>query len=461
MTAFFEELLFLVSIMYIVYLVVFATYSFLAVSVGAYVLFMRDRMLMLSNKLEHTYIPISIIVPAYNEEVTIVNSVKSLLQIEYHLYEIIVVDDGSVDATSQAMIDEFDMRLISRPINLTLNCKPENAIYEKEINGVKITLINKQNGGKGDALNMGINVCRFPYFICVDADSKLQKDSLEKIIQPIMEDETVISVGGMIQLSQCVRWKNGNISGHYFPRNWIVCMQAVEYDRSFLSSRILFDTFNGNLVISGAFGIFEKATAIAAGGYSVGNLGEDMELVLKLHVYCRNNNIKYRMRYEPTAICLTQAPTTLKDLIVQRRRWHLGLFQSMMKHRSIFFNTKFGKVGFLSYMYYLFYELLAPFIEFLGILFIILASYMELLNYRFMIMLFALYAVYGGILSLTSFSQHIYINRFKLSFFDIIKAMLLCVFEFGVFRHIFVVVRIMAFLKYQKNKMAWGKIKRV
>ena len=459
---FLRGFLYFISIFYVVYLIIFATFSFAAVLIGSYKLYVNDRMLRFNNKLSHEDLPISVLIPAYNESVTVVKSVNSLLALDYQLYEIIVVDDGSKDGTAQKLIDEFDMSpVVNRAISYELECQPEEAIYESEVNGVHITLIRKKNGGKGDALNMGINACRYPYFVCMDADSKLQKNALKEIAEPVFEGEAVVAVGGMVVISQCVRMAGGKAVNYRLPSNLLVCMQAVEYNRSFLASRIFMDTFNGNLIISGAFGLFKKSTVIAAGGYSTNNLGEDMELVIKLHGYCRNNSIQYQMRYQPSAICMTQAPTAFRDLKVQRRRWHIGLLQSMFIHRRIMFNLKFGLVSFFSYLYYLLYELMTPIIELFGILTIILAAYLDVLNIRYMIVFMVIYAIYGSIISLSAFSQQIYIQKFRLSFLDTLKALLLCILEFGFFRYVLVVVRMMAFLQYGKKKATWGQIKRV
>ncbi|MCL2842505.1 MAG: glycosyltransferase [Oscillospiraceae bacterium] len=461
MMDFLREFLYVVSIFYITYLIIFTTFSFFSILIGAYRLYVSDRMVRFKNKLDHDDLPVSVLIPAYNESVAIVNSVTSLLALEYQLYEIIVVDDGSEDDTAQKLIDEFDMKLVNRPIDHVLGCQPEEAIYESIVEGVPITLIRKKNGGKGDALNMGINASRYPYFICMDADSRLQTDSLKEIVEPVFEDDTVVAVGGMILISQCVQIEDGRAVRYRLPSNLLVCMQAVEYNRSFLASRIFMDTFNGNLIISGAFGLFKKSTVVAAGGYSPDNLGEDMELVLKLHGFCRNNGMKYRMSYQPSAICLTQAPTSFQDLRTQRRRWHIGLLQSMFSHRRIMFNLKFGLVSFFSYLYYLAYELLSPIIEIFGILTIILAAYMGVLNVGYMVVFLVVYAIFGSIISLSAFSQQIYTQKFRVSLLDMLKTLFLCILEFVFFRYVLVIVRLVAFIRFRKNKNTWGKIKRV
>ena len=167
-------------------------------------------------------------------------------------------------------------------------------------------------------------------------------------------------------------------------------MQVLEYDRSFLAARILFDRFNGSIIISGAFGLFKKSLVISAGGYDPTTVGEDMELVVKLHVFCRQHDIPYRIRYATDAVCWTQAPETLKDLCKQRRRWHIGLFQSMTRHRKILANPKYGMVSFVSYLYFLIYELLSPYIEVFGVCTMVLASILDFLNVPFMLLYLAL-----------------------------------------------------------------------
>lgn len=232
------------------------------------------------------------------------------------------------------------------------------------------------------------------------------------------------------------------------------------YDRSFLASRILFDQFNGSLIISGAFGLFRKDVVIAAGGYNVSTLGEDMELVVKLHEYCTVNRMDYCIRYATDAICWTQAPERLSDLKKQRRRWHLGLFQSMMKHRGILFNPQFGAVSFISYFYFLVYELLSPVIEIFGVATMVLAWFSGLINVRFMVLLFLIYVLFGVVLSLTAFFARMYTADLRVSFADMMKAVLLCFFEITCLRFVLTWVRATAFFGYRKSRLQWGSMKR-
>ena len=450
-----------INIFFIIYLVIYSTFLFLAVTIGASELYKRKQQDKLKNTLFHDYyIPVSILVPAYNEEVTVVETVRSLLSLEYKLYEIVVIDDGSKDATSKKLIEAFAMHPISRPIQRKIQCQPEEFVYETTLQKVQLTLIRKKNGGKADSLNMGINACKYPYFICMDADSVLQYDSLSKIVRPIIENDNIVAVGGVVRPSNGTTLERGKVIDYTLPRKTIACMQVLEYDRSFLASRILFDKFNGSLIISGAFGLFKKEMVIAAGGYDHETMGEDMELVVKLHEYCCANKLPYYIKYATDAICWSQAPERLRDLCRQRKRWHLGLFQSMWKHRIMLFNPKYGAAGMVSYFYFFLYELMSPFIEIIGIMSMILAFIVDLINVRFMLLFFTIYAVFGCVLTLTAFFARTHTIDLKVSFGDAVKAMLLCFFEISALRFVLAFVRTAAFVGYRKKRLSWGKIER-
>lgn len=461
MTDVFKTFFNYVGIFYIIYMVGYASFLFLSVAVGSSMLYKLKRQNKLKNELSgEYYVPVSIIVPAYNEEVTIEASIHSLLALEYKLYEIIVVDDGSSDNTSKAVCDAFNMHIVNRPIQRKVYCRQEEEIYETYEYKVPITLIKKKNGGKADALNMGINAAKYPYFICMDADSVLQYDSLTKIVNPVLEEGNVIAVGGAVRPCNGAEIKDGRVISYRMPNKILPCMQVLEYDRSFLAARILFDKFNGSIIISGAFGLFKKSVVVDAGGYDVNTMGEDMELVVKLHVFCREHDIPYRIRYATDAICWTQAPEKLSDLCKQRRRWHIGLFQSMLEHRKMFMNFKYGLVGSISYLYFLIYELLSPYIEIFGIFTILLAFAVDLINVPFMILFFFIYVMYSAILSLTAFFSRIHTIDLKLAVTDVIKAVGLCVLEVSCLRFILAWTRSSALIGYKNKKHSWGEIER-
>lgn len=379
MIEFVKTFLFCVDVFFVLYLFGYSTFLFLSVIVGSVDLYQKRRDDELKNNLKRKFfIPISILVPAHNEETTIVDTVCTLLRQDYPLFEIVVIDDGSTDETAQRMIDYFQMRKIERPIRRQLRCKPETAIYEAKSNKIQLTLILKENGGKGDTLNMGINASRFPYFICMDADSMLQKDSLFEIAKPVLE-----------------------------------------YDRSFLASRIFMDHFNGNLIISGAFGLFQKKMVILAGGYDPSTMGEDMELVVKLHVFCRANHLDYSIRYAPDAICWTQGPGNLLDLMKQRRRWHIGLFESLTRYRYAIGKKEYGLMGTISFLYFWLYELMSPYIEVFGLFTIVLSYFVNLINVPFMLLFFAVYAGFGCLLTVIAFFTQIHTRHIRLTFLDV------------------------------------------
>ena len=456
-----QMLLLFVEGFFILYMIGYASFLFLSVAVGSSDLYAGKRRVLLRNELSNDYyVPVSILVPAHNEGVTIQATIRSLLALDYKLYEIIVVDDGSSDNTVQILRDAFRLQPIDRPIQRRVVCRPAQAVYESRAWKVPITLITKENGGKADTLNMGINVAAYPYFVCIDADSVLQCDSLEKIVRPLLENAQVVAVGGAVRPCNGAEIETGRIIRYSMPKKLLACMQVLEYDRSFLASRILFDKFNGNIIISGAFGLFQKELVIQTGGYDPSTMGEDMELVVKLHVFCREHGLPYLIRYAADAICWTQVPEHLRDLCRQRRRWHIGLFQTMMKHRRILANLKYGAVSFVSYFYFLIYELFSPYIEVFGLLATVLAVAVDLINVPFMVAFFAVYVVYTAILSLTAFFARIHTVDLTLALSDVFKAVGLCAVEVSCLRFVMAWVRITALIGYRRKKAHWGTIQR-
>ncbi len=450
-----------VGVFFVIYMIGYTSFLFLSVTVGSSTLYQTKRRNRLKNELPGKYyVPVTIIVPAYNEEVTIESSVHSLLALDYPLYEIIVVDDGSSDHTSEILLNAFHMQQVNRPIRRRISCQPEEAVFESYECRVPLTLVRKKNGGKADSLNMGINLSKYPYFICMDADSVLQYDSLEKIVRPVLEEGNVVAVGGAVRPCNGTEIQNGRVVSYHMPDKLLPCMQVLEYDRSFLAARILFDKFNGSLIISGAFGLFKKSVVIDAGGYDPTTMGEDMELVVKLHVFCREHGVPYRIRYASDAICWTQAPESLRDLCKQRRRWHIGLFQSMGLHRRMLANPKYGLVGLIAYLYFLVYELLSPYIEVFGLLTVALAFFVDLINVPFMVLFFLIYVVYSAIMSLTAFFARIHTVDLQLTVTDVLKAMGLCVVEVSFLRLILAFVRATSLIGYKRKKHNWGRIER-
>ena len=441
------------EIIFVLYLAGYSTFLFASVLVGSNQLFTDIKKRQLHNAIHHDYyVPISVIVPAYNEEVTIVQTIRSLLSLDYHTYEIVVVNDGSKDSTAQIVIDTFGLHEVQRPIRRQVPCKNQVSIYEGSRGRVSITLINKENGGKADSINMGINASQFPYFVCMDADSILERDSLTRIVVPVLENQNVIAVGSMIRISNDSVFKDGRLVQYQLPRKLIPAFQVLEYERSFLASRILLDKFNANLIISGAFGLFRKDAVVNVGGYQVGSMGEDMELIVKLHDYYRSNDLPYAIKYAYDAVCWTQAPERLRDLLKQRKRWHIGLMQSMTRHPKL--------IATWSYLYYLLYELLSPAIELFGILVTLLAYSFGLLDVKYMLTLLVVYAVFGSMLTLISFLTRNFLSDVRIRKRDVLKAFLICIPENLCLRFLLEWIRLISVLFYRGKKTRWGQIKR-
>ena len=299
---------------------------------------------------------------------------------------------------------------------------------------------------------MGINAAKYPYFVCMDADSILEKDSLTKIAVPVLENQNVVAVGSMIRILNGCVFQDGKLVQLRLPKKLIPAFQVLEYERSFLASRILLDKFNANLIISGAFGLFKKDAVINVGGYQVGSMGEDMELIVKLHSYYRSNRLPYSIKYAYEAICWTQAPERIRDLLKQRKRWHIGLMQSMLSHVNL--------LGTGSYLYYLFYELLSPFIELLGILVTCIAYMFGLLNFKYMVIFFLAYALFGAMLTVISFLARNFLSDIRIGLGDAVKAFLLCIPENIFLRFLLAWTRFFSILFYRGKKTNWGVIPR-
>lgn len=449
---------------FLIFVVLYTVFQFISVIYGAMEHENRARQrqfhkgLAMDNAIN--YAPISVLVPAYNEELTILDSVRSLCKLDYPEFEVIVIDDGSKDDTARVLIDALGLQKRERPIRRQLICQEALEIYESVDSPVPITLVRKKNGGKGDALNMGINLAKYPYFVSLDADSVLQKDTLKRLIMPVIEDSKVIAVGGMVQVANEAVIEDGAIKSLKFPSKFVVLMQMLEYSRTFLAMRMLLDTFNGNLIISGTIGLFRKDVVIQANGYNTNTVGEDMELVVKLHAYCRSKKIPYRIAYAPDAVCWTQVPERLRDLKSQRRRWHMGLMQSLSIHRTVLFNPLYGTMGLVSTLYYMLVEAIGPFIELAGFTIIILASILEMLNEPFMLWYFLLFYMLSAMVTITAFFTRMYVLQAPLTIWQAIKVVFFSFVEAFFFHHVITYFRMTALVNYRKSRLQWGKIQR-
>jgi cellulose synthase/poly-beta-1,6-N-acetylglucosamine synthase-like glycosyltransferase len=342
--------------------------------------------------------PVSVLISARNEEKVITQAVNSALTLNYPFFDVIVINDGSDDATLDTLISNFNLNRIDLVYRNIIKTKPVRGFYyNPEL--PNFLVIDKESGGKADSLNCGINASKNPYFCSVDADSVLEKDALIRLVTPIMESvKPVIACGGVVRVLNGIELKEREVTEIALPRRMLPLFQIVEYLRAFLFGRVGWNTLNAILILSGTFSLFNKEAVRAVGGYSVKNVTEDMELIIRLHKYYISEKKPYTIKFVPDPICWTEVPDNLKMLGRQRRRWHMGLIQSITQHKMMF-NPKYGKLGILVFPYYFFFEMLGPIVELLGYIIVPLSYFFGLLSVDFFILFLILAIFYGIFLS--------------------------------------------------------------
>jgi cellulose synthase/poly-beta-1,6-N-acetylglucosamine synthase-like glycosyltransferase len=293
-----------------------------------------------------------------------------MLQLTYSEYEVVVVNDGSKDATLDVLKRELGLLPFPEAYRRQIPTKEIRAIY-RSTRFPNLRVIDKFNGGKADSLNAGINASRYPLFCGVDADSILQRDSLLRVVQPFLDDERTVASGGTVRIANGSRVRGGFLEAAGIPRNWLARFQIVEYLRAFLFGRLGWSPMNAVLIISGAFGLFDRARVIEAGGYRHDTVGEDMELVVRLHRYHRERRIPYRIRYVPDPICWTEAPEDAGTLGRQRSRWQRGLSESLSRHAAWALGPKGGAAGWLAWPFMALFEWFGPLVELAGYAFML------------------------------------------------------------------------------------------
>lgn len=359
--------------------------------------------------------PISVLVPAYNEATTIAATVRSVLQLTYPEFEIIVINDGSRDGTLEVLQREFALLPFPEAYRIQLPTEPVRGIYRSATHP-QLRVIDKANGGKADSLNAGINASRYPLFCGVDADSILQRNSLQQVVQPFLRDPHMIATGGTVRAANGCEVKDGYLTRVDLPRHPLARFQVIEYLRAFLFGRLGWSSVNGILIISGAFGLFKKAAVIAAGGYRRDTIGEDMELVVRLHRHMREQGQPYRIEFVPDPVCWTEVPEDLRTLRNQRVRWQRGLSESLSSHWPLMFSRRGGWPGWVAFPYMLVFEWLGPVFEFGGYLFFLYAYAAGLISWQALAVFLFLAVGMGVLLSasglmLEELSFHLYTRK--------------------------------------------------
>lgn len=375
--------------------------------------YMEERSL---NSLPHGYTgfepQITLLVPAFNEEATIATTVKSLLQLSYSEFEIVVINDGSKDNTLDVLIKEFGLIPFPEAYDARLATKPIRTVYHAPAQP-NLRVVDKDNGGKADSLNAGINISLYPLFCCIDADSILQRDSLRLAAQPFLDDPHTIACGGTVRVANGCEVKNGFLTKVGLPTNILALFQIVEYLRAFLFGRLGWSPINAMLIISGAFGLFHKDTVIGIGGYRHDTIGEDMELVVRLHRHMRLAGKPYRITFAPDPICWTEVPEDLTTLKNQRIRWQRGLCESLTNNLDLLFHPKGGAVGWLAFPFMALFEWLGPAIEVFGYVIVTIGFILGFVSFKVWLVLLVAAISLGILLSVSAFfleemSFHVY-----------------------------------------------------
>ena len=405
----------------------------------------------------------SILAPAYNEGATVVENARSLLSIHYNNLEVIIINDGSKDDCLQKLIDNFDLKKVDFFYNEQIPTKKVRGVY-KSTNQVyrKLVVVDKENGGKADALNVGINISSNDYIVCIDVDCILEQDALLKLAKPFLEStkERVIATGGVVRIANGCEVEDGRLIKVNLAGGFLARVQTLEYIRAFLLGRMAWSRINGLLLISGAFGAFDKEIAINCGGYNHKTVGEDMELVVRMRRYMEEQKVPYRVTFIPDPLCWTEAPGNYKILGRQRNRWTRGTIETLLFHKKMFFNPKYGIIGMLSYPYWFFFEFLAPIIEFFGIVvFIFFALFGETdwQNFFYLLSFILsfgfLYSVFAIMMEVITYNQY---KNPK----DILRLIFTALVEPFVFHPFVVWSAIEGNVDFLQKKSAWGEMTR-
>ncbi|MBA3578729.1 MAG: glycosyltransferase [Gemmatimonadaceae bacterium] len=403
--------------------------------------------------------PISVLVPAFNEQATIVASVLSFLTLEYPSHEVVVVNDGSTDGTMEALISFYELYEAPAAYPDVVPTARVRAYYRSKVYS-KLTCIDKENGGKGDSLNAAVNAARFSYVLAVDADTLVERDALLRLARPFLLGEPVAAVGATVRVVNGSTVVHGIVTHPRVDGRWLPGIQTVEYLRAFLFGRLGWNRLGGSLIISGAFGLFKQEHLQAIGGYNAGSVTEDMDIVIRLHKHLRTEGSRDTIQFIPDPVAWTEVPVTLRSLYRQRERWHRGLISTLVSHRSVCFNPRYGRLGFIAYPFFLFGEMLAPLIEVVGYLAFGVSLYLGVADLEFALLFLLVSVGFGFLLSLwatvleeVSFRRYPSIRDFfLLIWFSVIEA-------FG-YRQVTLWFRLQSYWKYVRGDVRWGVMER-
>ena len=404
--------------------------------------------------------PVSVLLPAYNEANGIVESVRSLLALRYPEHEVIVINDGSTDATLARLIEEFDLVPVRKALRDAIDSAPVRAAYVSRRHR-ELAVIDKENGGKADALNAGVNAARYPYVCAVDADAMLEEDALLRVAKPILDDPALVAAtGGIVRIANGCRIDHGRVVDVALPESRLATLQVVEYFRAFLVGRVGWSRLGSLLIISGAFGLFRRSLVETSGGWWTRTVGEDVELVIRLHRHLRERGEDYRIEFVPDPVCWTEAPEDLRTLSRQRRRWQRGLAEAMWRHRRVAFNPRYGVLGLVAFPYFLVFELLGPVIQLVGLPIVVVAVAVGAASFTFLGAFLVVSILVGVLLSVAALTLEEFSFRRHARGREIARLLLFAVLENVGYRQLTDLWRLLGFVDIARRKRHWGEMRR-
>ena len=401
------------------------------------------------------FAPISILAPAFNEELNVVSSIEALLQLQYPDFEVIVINDGSTDGTMDQLLNHFELYPVPVPKRQVLDHKPIKALY-KSNRYKNLKVVDKVNGRKADALNAGINMATKKLICAIDADSILDPGVLKKLLKAFVEDEHVVAAGGIIRIANGCTIENYIVKDVGIPKSFLGRIQSVEYLRSFLFGRIGWDYLKSLLIISGAFGVFDRKAVLEVGGYLHDTVGEDMELVVRLHRHFIDKQEPYAIRFLPEPVCWTEVPEDWSVLGRQRNRWQRGLADTLWRHKKMMLNPKYGRLGMLAMPYFASVELFGPIIELFGFVYFFIVILVGSLNSTFTLLFLSSAILLGIILSISAVICEEFTYRRYPSLKDVLMLTVFAFIENIGFRQIHTWWRFNGLYDFFKGNKEWG-----
>jgi cellulose synthase/poly-beta-1,6-N-acetylglucosamine synthase-like glycosyltransferase len=405
--------------------------------------------------------PITIIVPAHNEEKSIRVSIRSILELDYPEMEVIAVNDGSTDRTLAEMQEEFKLRRVMSLYIPQVHCEPVRALYRSNTDPRLVVLDKDPGGSKADAVNAGLNATTSPYVCVVDADSILERDALLRIMVPVLADPIrVVCAGGIVRVLNGSEIEGGRLSKVRLPRKSIEVIQVVEYLRAFLIGREAWAHGNMLMIISGAFGVFRTDLIRKIGGYRASAIAEDFDLVARLHRHLREQGADYHIQFVPDPVCWTEVPSDLRSLGRQRARWQKGLLDVLWPNRDMLFRPRYGRIGFFALPYMWLFEFFAPIIEIGGILTIALAAWLGVLSREFFIQFLIFGYAFATVISIGSVLQEELTYKRYSDWQDVLRLISYCFLEHFPYRQFHMIWRLQGVVQYLRGDVKWRPMKR-